>query len=107
MSVVFELSICTAIANSCSLGYGNVLLSFFLEGGGGSVCIRWLVLHVPAEKMKIYSYIHIGKIHTHRMFPKGWTISQSLYSRIYLISHPQDWTGARLLNIPFIKLHLY
>jgi len=29
-----------------------------------------------AEEVKIYSYIHVGKIHIHRMFPKGWTISK-------------------------------
>jgi len=35
MSVVFGLSICTATANSCTVGGENVLLGFFAEGGGG------------------------------------------------------------------------
>ena len=42
--------------------------------------------------------------------PKStWTKSMCLYNRIYLIWHPQDWRGAKLLNIPFVKqypLHL-
>jgi hypothetical protein len=28
-----------------------------------------------SEKMKICSYLHVGKILTHRMCPTGWTIS--------------------------------
>jgi hypothetical protein len=57
--------------------------------------------------MKIYSYIHVGKIHILRMFPKGWTNSKGLYGRIYLIWHLCDWKGAGLLNVPFTKQHLY
>jgi hypothetical protein len=30
-----------------------------------------------------------------------------LYSRISLIWHPQNWRGARFLNVPFIKQHLH
>ena len=32
---------------------------------------------------------------------------QCLYSRIYLIWHPQDRRSAGLLNIPFIKQYHY
>jgi len=35
MSVVFDLSIYTATANSWTVGNQNVLLGFFLGGGGG------------------------------------------------------------------------
>jgi len=32
-------------------------------GLGGRVCTRWVGLHVISEKMKIYSYLHVVKIH--------------------------------------------
>ena len=34
MSVIFGLSIYTDSAKNCSVGNGNVLLTFFFEGGG-------------------------------------------------------------------------
>jgi len=34
---------------------------FFFWGGGGGFCAGWVVLHVVAEKMKIYSYCHVIK----------------------------------------------
>jgi hypothetical protein len=59
---------------------------------GGSV----LDLLVTAEKIKIYPYLYIGKksIST-GFFLRGWSISECLYSRIYLIWHRQEWRGAR------------
>jgi hypothetical protein len=78
-----------------------------LGGGFGEDFNKKVDLQVIAEKMKIYSYIRVGKIHMHRMFPKGWTNSKGLHSGIYLIWHPHDWKGAVLLNVPFIKQHLY
>ena len=39
------------------------------------------------------------KIHNYRIFPKCCSIMKCLYSRIYLIWHPQDWRGAGLINI--------
>jgi len=33
---------------------------FFWEGVEG-VCTRWVGLHVIAEKMKIYSHLHVAK----------------------------------------------
>jgi hypothetical protein len=35
------------------------------------------------------------------------TNSMWLYSRMYLIWHPQDWRGAGSLNIPFVKQYLW
>jgi len=72
-------------------------------GGVGEDSDKKVGLGVIAEKMKIYSYIHVGKVHIHRMFPKGWTNSKGLYGRIYLICHPHAWKGAGLLNVPFIS----
>jgi hypothetical protein len=60
MFVIFGFSICTASAKNCSVGNGNVLPEFFLEGKGGDSNNK-LGLQVIAEKMKICSYIHIGK----------------------------------------------
>ena len=33
------------------------------------------------------------------MFPKGWSNSNCLYSRMYVIWYAQDWRGAGLLSI--------
>jgi hypothetical protein len=74
--------------------------------GGGGVTTRWVCLHGITEKMKIRSYIHVGKNPYPQDVPKRWTNSNFLYSIIYLIWHPQNWRGARLLNILFIKQHL-
>jgi hypothetical protein len=52
--------------------------------GGRRISTRWFGLYVTVEKMKIYSYIHVGNNITDRMVPKGWTISMSLYSIFYL-----------------------
>ena len=41
-------------------------------GGGDS---KKVGLCVIAEKMKICSYVHVGNILTHRIFPTGWTVS--------------------------------
>jgi hypothetical protein len=67
MSVVFGLSICTATANSWTVGSENVLCG---GGVGDKISTRWVDLHVTAEKMKIYSSIHVGKNITYKMFPK-------------------------------------
>ena len=64
-------------------------------------------LHVIAEKMKICSYLQVGKILIHRIFPTGWENFKCSYSRISFIWHPRDWRHAGLLNVPFIKQHLY
>jgi hypothetical protein len=57
MSDFFGLSICKAIANSCTVGKENVLLGLF--GGGDSS--KNVGLRVIAEKTKICSYLHVGK----------------------------------------------
>jgi len=59
MSVIFGLWICTASAKNCSFGNGNVLLDFFFGGGGDSN--NKVGLQAIAEKMKICSYLHVGK----------------------------------------------
>jgi len=56
MSVIFGLSICTASANYCSFGNGNVLLEFL--GGDYNNKVGFQVI---AEKMKISSYFHVQK----------------------------------------------
>jgi hypothetical protein len=45
---------------------------FFWRGWGavGEDSNKMVTLRVIAEKMKIYSFIHVGKIHIHRMFPR-------------------------------------
>jgi len=102
------MSIFLANLNGSIIGNEDVLLSLFWGWWvGGRVCTGWVGLQVNAEKMKIYSYIHVGKSHIHQMFPKGRTNSKCLYSRIYLIWHPQDWRGAGLLNIPCVKQYLF
>jgi len=42
-----------------------------------------LGLHVIADKMKISSYLQVGKILIHRLFPKAGTIS-SVYVAEFL-----------------------
>jgi hypothetical protein len=45
------------------------IVGFFFSGwcGGGvwcevgKVCTKWVGVHIIAEEMKIYSYIHVGK----------------------------------------------
>jgi uncharacterized membrane protein len=73
----------------------------------GRFCTKWVGLQVIAEKMKIYSYLHVAK------YPYPKDISQMpekfkcLYIIISLFWHPQNWRGARLLNIPLVlKQHL-
>ena len=62
MSVVFVLSICTATANGSTVGNENVVLGLFLEEDGGGVNSNKKVgLRVIAEKMKICSYLLVGK----------------------------------------------
>ena len=68
MSVIFGFSICTASAENCSVGNGNVLLEFFFWKGEGD-CNNNVVLQVIAETMKIYSYLYIGE------FPSPWDVS--------------------------------
>jgi hypothetical protein len=60
MSVIFGFSICTASADNCSVGNGNVLLEFFFWKAEGDSNNN-VVLQVIGEKMKIYSYLYIGK----------------------------------------------
>jgi hypothetical protein len=67
MSVVFGLSIYTATSNSSTVGNENVLLGFFVVG----YFIKNVVLRVIAEKVKVCSYLCVGNILIHRMFPKG------------------------------------
>ena len=59
VSVVFGLSIYTVTANSCTVGNENVLLGFFLVGGGDDFN-KNVGVWVIAEKIKIYSYLHVG-----------------------------------------------
>jgi len=54
MSVVFGLSIYTATANSFTVGNENVLLGFLCGDSNPKV-----VLRVIAEKMKIFTYLHV------------------------------------------------
>ena len=62
MSIVFGLSICTATANSCTVGDENVVLGLFWgEDGGGEISNKKLRLRVIAENMKICSYVHVEK----------------------------------------------
>jgi len=67
MSFIFGFSICTASAENCSVGNGNVLLEFFFERVGD--CNNNVVLQVIAEKMKIYFYLHVGEC------PYPWDVS--------------------------------
>ena len=75
---------------------------FLGVGVGGWVCTRRVGLHVTAKKIKICSHLHVDKTLIHRMFPKGWSNSNCLYSRMNLIWYAQDWRGAGLSI--FIKL---
>jgi hypothetical protein len=82
------------------------LLSLFFSRGGVWVVDRWEGLYKMGwsawncrEDENIFLYPCRKKIYIHRMFPKGWTNSECSYIGIYLISHPQDWRGAGLLNI--------
>ena len=62
MSVVFVLSVCTATANSSTVWNENVVLGLFLgEDGGGVNSNKKVGLRVIAEKMKICSYLLVGK----------------------------------------------
>ena len=74
MSVVFGLSICMAKCNSLLFGMKMIYWDCFLWAGGCWGYSKKVGLRV-AEKMKMCSYLHMGKIITHRMFPTGWTIS--------------------------------
>jgi len=76
-------------------------------GVGRRVCTRWVGLHVIAEKLKIYSYIHVVKNPYPQIDSYRPDKFKCLYSRISLIWHPQNWRGTGFLNIPFIKQHLY
>ena len=51
MLIVFDLSLYTATANSCTVGNENVLVGFI--GGGVGDSNKKVVLRVIAEKMKI------------------------------------------------------
>jgi hypothetical protein len=66
VSVIFGLSIYTASVKNYSVGNGNVLLEFFLWGGDSNDKVG---LQVTAEKMKISSYLHVGKC------PYPWDVS--------------------------------
>ena len=62
MSFVFGVSMCTATANSCPVGNENVVLGLFCGGnGGGKNSSNKLGLRIIAEKMKICTYLHVGK----------------------------------------------
>jgi len=58
MLVVFGLSIYTATANSCTVGYENVFGFFLGEVWWDSN--QKVVLQVIAEKMKICAYLHVS-----------------------------------------------
>jgi hypothetical protein len=81
---------------------------FFL-GGGGHVLEDFNKGKVPviAEMIKLCSYLQVGKILIRRMFQTGWDDFKCLCSGISLIWQPHDWKVAGLLNVPFIKQHLY
>ena len=59
MSNVFGLSRSTATANNSTVGKGNYLLEFF--GGARLNTTTNIVRRVICEKMKIYSFIHLGE----------------------------------------------
>jgi hypothetical protein len=61
ISVVFGLSICTAATDTSTVGDENVLLGFFLRGKGGYISNKKVGLRVIAQKMKMCSYLHVGK----------------------------------------------
>jgi hypothetical protein len=93
-----------ANSNSCTYGNENVLSPWVVG--------RWETLYQmvwSASNCRIDEniFFHVGKIHIHRIFTRGWTNSKCLYGRIYLIWHPQNWKVAQLLNIQFIKQYLY
>ena len=74
-------------------------------GSVGRVFTRSVGLQVIAEKMKIYSYLHVVNFpypQDDSYRPDKFNI---LCSGISLIWHPQNWRGARLLNIPFVINH--
>jgi hypothetical protein len=61
MSFVFGLSLCTA-ANSCTVGNENVVLGLFWGSNGGvKNSSNKVGLCIIAEKMKICTYLHVGK----------------------------------------------
>ena len=62
----------------------------------GWVCTRWVGQHVISEKMKIYSYLHVAKNPYPQVVSYRPDKFKCLYSRIYLIWHPQNWRGARV-----------
>jgi len=85
----------------------KVIYCDFLLGGGVIEDSNKVKLHVIAEVIKICSYLQVGKILTLRMFQTGWDYFKCLCSIISSIWQPHDWKGAGLLNVPFIKQHLY
>ena len=64
-----------ARCNNSIVGNENDLLRlFFFFGVGGGEYYKKVGLRVIAENMKLCSYLHIGKILSHRIFPSVWTI---------------------------------
>ena len=77
-------------------------------GLGGRVCTKWVGLHVTAKKIKIQSNLLVIKVFFHRIIPKGQTNLSDYRVEFYLIWHPWDWRGDRVLNIQFVfKQYLY
>ena len=73
---------------------------------GGWECLYKMGLYVSTRNCRddenIFLYPCRKKFHIHHTRHKGCTNSNCLYTRIYLIWHPQDWRGAGLLNFPFV-----
>jgi hypothetical protein len=74
---------------------------------GGRVCIRCVGLHVIAEKMKVYSYIHVGKKSVSTRYFLNTGQIPSVFIVEFMYSHDHRIRGAGLLNIHFVKQYLY
>jgi hypothetical protein len=76
-------------------------------GLGGRFCTRWVCVHVIAEKMKIYSYLHVIKYAYPQDDSRRADKFKCLYSRISLIWHQQNRRGAGVFSVLFIIQYLY
>ena len=73
----------------------------------GRVCTRWFGLDIIAEQMKIYSYLPVIKNPSPQYDSRRADKFKCLYSRISLILHQQNCTGAGVFSVLFIKQYLY
>ena len=68
ISVVFGLSICTATTDTSTVGNRIFVIGFF-GVGVGRISNNKIGLRVMAQKVKICSYLHVGKNrYTHDVF---------------------------------------